>query len=71
MNYHDKDCALRHNGTECTCGYVKPLSKKDRVVKAAVAWRKEWIDMEDELEMEGGCKCEICQLVRAIDDYVK
>lgn len=55
----------------CDCGQaerVKKLASLRKVVGAVKAWRKAWIDMEDELEMEGGCKCEICQLVRAIDE---
>jgi hypothetical protein len=26
-NFHSTECALRHRGKECTCGYKKPLSK--------------------------------------------
>jgi len=28
--FHSSDCALRRDGKECTCGYVKPLSKKEK-----------------------------------------
>ena len=29
-NFHSAECALRHDGVECTCGYVKPLSQKEK-----------------------------------------
>ena len=29
-NFHDADCALRHGGKECTCGYVKPLTGQEK-----------------------------------------
>ena len=39
------------------------------VVKSTLLWRKDWIDEEDMQEMRNGCKCEICQLIRACDEY--
>lgn len=31
-NFHGASCALRHNGKECTCGYVKPLTKQEKEI---------------------------------------
>ena len=39
------------------------------IIDAALLWRKEWPDVEDELEMAGGCDCEMCKLMRACDEY--
>ena len=30
-NFHSADCALRSNGEECTCGYIKPLTAKEEI----------------------------------------
>jgi hypothetical protein len=29
-NFHDADCALRHSGKVCTCGYQKPLTRQEK-----------------------------------------
>jgi hypothetical protein len=71
MNFHSKDCALRHNGVICDCGYVEHLSKKEIVIQAALSWRENWIDQQDEAEMQKGCQCEVCQLVRAVDSLTR
>ena len=34
-NFHSIDCALRHNGYDCTCGYEKPLTKLERAFSDA------------------------------------
>jgi hypothetical protein len=39
------------------------------VIEAAKKWRKNWIDVEDLFEEQEGCKCEVCQLIRAVDKY--
>jgi hypothetical protein len=31
-NFHSASCALRHNGEECTCDYIKPLTKNERAI---------------------------------------
>ena len=44
--------------------------KRNAVIGAATIWRKKWIDFEDELEVERGCMCEVCELIRAVDSYL-
>lgn len=39
------------------------------IIKAAMAWRKSWVDVEDLQEEESGCNCELCQLIRACNEY--
>jgi hypothetical protein len=29
-NFHDADCALRHSGKVCTCGYQKQLTGQEK-----------------------------------------
>ena len=41
------------------------------IIKAALAWRKDWADMKDTMEMESGCDCEVCNLIRACDAYAE
>ena len=41
------------------------------LIEAALLWRREWPDMKDELEMESGCDCEVCNLMRACDEHEK
>jgi hypothetical protein len=31
-NFHDADCALRHGGKVCTCGYEKPLTGQEKII---------------------------------------
>jgi len=40
------------------------------IVDAALKWRKEWPDVEDDMEMDSGCDCEVCSLMRACDNYI-
>jgi len=39
------------------------------IIEAALLWRKNWCDIKDDQEMETGCDCEICVLMRACDEY--
>lgn len=45
---------------------MKEANKK--IIDAVLEWRKNWCDMEDEIEAEKGCNCEVCKLIRACDD---
>ena len=38
------------------------------IVLAALKWRIGWVDFQDELEVGTGCKCEVCNLIRACDE---
>jgi len=29
-NFHSADCMVRHGTNDCTCGYVKPLTKQEK-----------------------------------------
>jgi hypothetical protein len=29
-NFHSAECALRHDGLKCDCGYIKPLTKQEK-----------------------------------------
>ena len=40
------------------------------IIEAALNWRNEWPDMEDEIEASDDCSCEVCQLIRACDEYL-
>ena len=33
-NFHGASCALRHGGTVCDCGFIKPLSAKEKEIVA-------------------------------------
>ena len=44
---------------------------KDTIIKAALAWRNDWPDMKDMMEVESGCNCPMCELIRACDNYVE
>ena len=45
------------------------LENKALIADAAIVWRNLWADAEDLQEAESGCKCEVCQLIRACDEY--
>lgn len=45
------------------------LENKALIADAAIVWRNSWADAEDLQEAESGCKCEVCQLIRACDEY--
>jgi hypothetical protein len=34
-NFHKSNCALRYSGEKCTCGYVRHLDKRERLLKEA------------------------------------
>ena len=39
------------------------------IIKAALAWREGWPSVSDLIEMESGCDCEVCNLIRACDSH--
>ena len=43
----------------------------EKLIEAISKWRNEWCDVKDIMEMETGCKCEVCNLMREYDEYVK
>lgn len=43
------------------------ISELEIIEAAAKRWRNKWPDEGDLRELESGCRCEVCCLIRAVD----
>lgn len=37
-----------------------------KIVRAAIVWKNKYCDEEDLIAARGGCSCEVCTLIRAV-----
>jgi hypothetical protein len=62
INFHSKDCSLRYNGEDCTCGYFVPGERCSVCGKPFTqkAWDKRHTDPRDGMsDCHAGC-CPFC-----------
>jgi hypothetical protein len=45
------------------------MNENEELIKAVMRWYDEFCDVEDHIEKDSGCDCEICNLARAVENY--